>query len=256
MQLDQAPASSADGLIEGLAVLRTAERSQRTLVAESRISLGVRLAGSASVLRGDGWQPLPRFTLTGLHCGSRTVRTEAGGCLVLAHLHPAAAASLGCDARELAGTTLDLASRWPMQELQALADRLIGAPDDAARMALLEAHAAAHFAAGAAADTMAVAAVNLIRAAPAEVRIAALARQLGTSVDTLERRFTAAVGISPKRFARAARLRSAVLSYAADTTLTDVALGAGYYDQSHFVREMQAATGLAPKLLLPAWTFC
>lgn len=137
MQLDQAPASSAGGLIEGLAVLRTAERSQRTLVAESRISMGVRIAGGASVLRGDGWQPLPRFTLTGLHCGSRTVRTDAGGCLVLAHLHPAASASLGWDARALAGTTLDLASRWPMWELHALADRLIGAADDAARMALL-----------------------------------------------------------------------------------------------------------------------
>lgn len=103
---------------------------------------------------------------------------------------------------------------------------------------------------------MAVAAANLIRAAPAEVRIAALAQQLRTSVDTLERRFTAAIGVSPKRFARAVRLRCAVLSYAADMTLTDVALGAGYYDQSHFVREMQAATGVAPTRLLPTWAFC
>jgi AraC-like DNA-binding protein len=256
MHLDQAPASFAAGLIEGLAVLRTRERSQRTLVAESRISIGVRITGVASVLRDGDWQPLPRFTLTGLHCGSRAVRTEPDGCLVLGHLHPAAAASLGWDARALVGTTLDLATLWPAQELQALADRLIGASDDADRMTLMEAAVAARLATGPAADAMVVAAVNRIRAAPAEIRIAALAEQLGTSVDTLERRFAAAVGVSPKRFARAARLRSAVLSYAADMTLTDVALGAGYYDQSHFVREMQAATGLAPMLLLPARSFC
>jgi len=256
MQLDQAPASRAGGLIEGLAVLRTTERSQRTLVAESRISIGVRLAGTARVLRGGDWQLLPRFTVTGVHCGSRNVRTEPEGCLVLAHLHPAAAAALGLEARSLAGTTQDLAALWPAQELQALAEQLALAPDDAARMALLEAHAAARLAAGPAADAMVVAAVNGIRAAPAEVRIAALAEQLGVSVDTLERRFGSGVGVSPKRFARAVRLRSAVLSYAADMTLTDVALSAGYYDQSHFVREMQSATGLAPTRLLPAWTFC
>jgi len=256
MQLDSMPASRADGLVEGLAVLRARETSQRTLVAESRISIGMRVAGSASVLRASAWQPLPRFTVSGVHCGSRVVRTEADGCLVLVHLHPAAAGCLRMDARELAGTTLDLAGLWPGEELLALAGQLGDAPDDAARMALLEAHVAARLTAGPAADALAVAAVDHIRAAPAEARIAALAQQLGTSVDTLERRFTAAVGVSPKRFARAARLRSAVLSYAADLTLTDVALGAGYYDQSHFVREMQAATGLAPTLLLPARTFC
>ena len=256
MQLDQIPASRVDGLIEGLAVLRTTQPSQRTLVAESRISIGVRVAGTASALRGGDWQPLPRFTMTGVHCGSRVVRTEADGCLVLAHLHPAAAAALGLAARDLAGTTLDLAKLWPVQDLETLAARLSAAPDDAARMALLEAHIATRLAAGPVADAMVVAAVNQIRAAPAEVRIAALAQQLGTSADTLERRFTAAVGVSPKRFARAVRLRTAVLSYAADMTLTDVALGAGYYDQSHFVREMQSATGLAPTLLLPARTFC
>jgi AraC-like DNA-binding protein len=256
MQIIPSPASHPGGLIEGLAVLRTAERSQRTLVAESRISIGVRVAGTASVLRGSAWVPLPRFTVTGIHCGSRAVRTERDGCLVLAHLHPASAVALGLDARDMVGATCDLATLWPAQELEALAGRLASAPDDAARMALLEAYVAARLAAGPPADALVVAAVDRIRAAPAETRIAQLAEQLGTSVDTLERRFTVGVGVSPKRFARAARLRSAVLSYAADMTLTDVALGAGYYDQSHFVREMQRATGLAPTLLLPARTWC
>lgn len=256
MQLDQSLASRPDGLIEGLAVLRTTQRSQRTLVAESRISLGVRLSGVAHVLCGATWARLPRFTLTGVHCGSRTVCTEPQGCLVLAHLHPAAASALGVDARGLAATTRDLATLWPLRELEVLAARLESAPDDAARMTVLEAHVAARLAAGPGVDAMVVAAVDHIRAAPAEVRIAALAQSLCTSVDTLERRFTAAVGVSPKRFARAARLRSAVLSYAADMTLTDVAIGAGYYDQSHFVREMRRATGLAPTRLLPEQTYC
>jgi len=256
MQIIPSPASHPDGLIEGLAVLRTAERSQRTLVAESRISIGVRIAGTASLLRGSAWELLPPFTVTGIQCGSRVVCTEPDGCLVLAHLHPASASALGLDARAIAGSTGDLSTLWPMHELQALAERLARAPDDATRMALLEAFVTDRLASGPAADALVVVAVNHIRAEPAEIRISTLAQVLGISVDTLERRFTASVGVSPKRFARAARLRSAVLSYAVDMTLTDVALGAGYYDQSHFVREMQRAAGLAPALLLPVRTYC
>lgn len=256
MQLNASAASRVGGLIEGLAVLRVDEASTRTLVAESRISIGVRLGGSAGLWRGGAWQALPRFTLTGLHCGSRTIRTAVGGVLVLAHLHPAAAVALGVDAGRIAETSLDLTKLWPEQELQVLADALAQAPDDAARMALLEAFVAARLATAPAVDALVVAAVDRIRGDPAEVRIAALAEALRVSVDTLERRFAAAVGISPKRYARAVRLRSAVLSYAANMTLTDVAVGAGYYDQSHFVREMQRATGLAPAALLPAGGYC
>lgn len=256
MQLIPSDVSAPGGLIEGLAVLRMAGPLQRTLVAESRISVGLRIAGSAQQWRQGGWEPLPRFTLTGVHCGSRTIHTSAGGVLVLAHLHPAAAAALGAEARQIADRTWDLSTFWPEQDLQVLGDRLAGAPDDAARMRLLEAAVAQRIGAGPAADAMAVAAANHIRGEPADIRISALAQTLGVSVDTLERRFTAAVGVSPKRFARAARLRGAVLSYAADMTLTDVALGAGYYDQSHFVREMRRATGEAPTLLLPAGRYC
>jgi len=256
MRLDQQPASDPGSLIEGLALLRTSQGSQRTLVAESRLSIGIRIAGSAELLRGENWEPLPRFTLTGLHCSARTIRTSPESGLVLAHLHPAAAAVLGVDARHIVGTTWDLAQLWPARELQALAESLARAADDESRMALLEAWVATRLAAGPAPDAVAVAAVNLIRKAPAEVRMAALAQGLGVSSDTLERRFAAAVGVSPKRFARAVRLRSAVLSYAADMSLTDVAMGAGYYDQSHFVREMQRATGLAPTRLLPGRSYC
>jgi AraC-like DNA-binding protein len=257
MQLNQSAASPCHSLIEGMAVLRTTlQPSQRTLVAESRLSIGIRIAGSAQVLRGTSWDDLPRFTLTGLHCGSRTVRTLPDSCLVLAHLHPAAALALGVEARQILALTRDLREVWPLHELEALAQGLSVGPDDSARMAMLATYVAMRLASGPAVDAMVEAAVNHIRAAPTDVRIALLARTLGVSVDTLERRFTASVGVSPKRFARAARLRSAVLSYAADMSLTDLAVGAGYYDQPHFVREMQQATGQPPSRLLPGRGYC
>ena len=105
-------------------------------------------------------------------------------------------------------------------------------------------------------DPSIVEAVNRIRAARGDVRISEIAAVLGLSVDTLERRFYACVGVSPKRFARAVRLRAAVLACSPGVTLTEVAIEAGCYDQSHFVREIRLATGQAPNRLLGSQNWC
>jgi AraC-like DNA-binding protein len=251
------PRARTPGWIEGLAIVRTAQDGiTRTLVAESRLSVGIRIAGAAQVWRDGGWQPLPRYTLTGVHCNSRTVRTAPGSALVLAHLHPAAAPLLGLDAASLVERTIDLASLWPAPELEVLAQRVALSPNDAERVTCLEDHVTQRLMQTSTPDPAVVEAVNRIRTAPADLRIAGLAQALGLSMDTLERRFTADVGTSPKRFARAVRLRTAVLAYSAGVTLTEVAMEAGYYDQSHFVREMRLATGQAPNRLLIAQTYC
>jgi transcriptional regulator GlxA family with amidase domain len=183
------------------------------------------------------------------------VRTAAHSALVLVHLNPAAAPLLGVDGTRLVDRSIDLGSLWPRAALQALAACIAQAADDEARARCLEAVVAQRLREQAP-DAAVVEAVRRIRAAPGEVRIAALAQALGCSVDTLERRFAACVGTSPKRFARAVRLRAAVLAYSAGMTMTEVAMDGGYCDQSHFVREMRRATGLAPNRLLGAGTFC
>jgi AraC-like DNA-binding protein len=251
------PRAESSAWVDGLAVMRTAQEAiTRTLVAESRLSVGLRITGGAQLWRDGGWHSLPYYTLTGVHCSSRTVRTQPESTLVLAHLHPAAAPLLGVDAASVVGRTIDLATLWPETELLALAGSIAQLVDDTQRAACLEDYLAQRLLLKRGPDAAVVQAVNRIRAAPSEVRIADLANALGISVDTLERRFSAGVGISPKRFARAVRLRSAVLAYGAGVTLTDVAMEAGYYDQSHFVREMRLATGQAPNRLLMAKTYC
>jgi AraC-like DNA-binding protein len=251
------PRAKTSAWIDGLAVMRTAQGAiTRTLVAESRLSLGLRITGGAQVWCDGEWRSLPRYTLTGVHCGSRIVRTEPESTLVLAHLHPAAAPLLGVDAASLVERTVDLATLWPETELRALAQSIGQVVGDAERATCLEDHLAPRLLLMRRPDAAVVEAVNRIRVAPSQVRIAELAEGLGLSVDTLERRFTSGVGISPKRFARAVRLRSAVLAYSAGVTLTEVAMEAGYYDQSHFVREMRMATGQAPNRLLIAQNYC
>ena len=85
--------------------------------------------------------------------------------------------------------------------------------------------------------------------------IADIAADVQVSPRVLQRRFGAAVGISPKAFAVLRRARSALKRVVDDGVGRDVggwsgvALASGYADQAHFVREVARLTRFAPTAL-------
>lgn len=83
-----------------------------------------------------------------------------------------------------------------------------------------------------------------------------VAREVGYSRRRLHQLFDAEVGHGPKtvqRLARFDRARRVVANAsAAGTTLAEVAARAGYYDQSHLVREFREFAGLGPTAWLAA----
>ncbi|UOQ88148.1 helix-turn-helix domain-containing protein [Agromyces endophyticus] len=64
----------------------------------------------------------------------------------------------------------------------------------------------------------------------------------------LAKRFKEVIGVTPKRLARSYRFTVTVLALdvAAPVNWGEVAAGAGYFDQPHFVREFREFTGLTP----------
>jgi AraC-like DNA-binding protein len=79
------------------------------------------------------------------------------------------------------------------------------------------------------------------------VSINDLVKQYYLSERQLERKFAQQVGLSPKTFSRIIRFQQ-VFSLAINaTSLTSLALEAGYFDQAHFVREFKSFTGYSPK---------
>lgn len=83
---------------------------------------------------------------------------------------------------------------------------------------------------------------------PQVPRFGTLARELGVSVRTLERRVRREVGLSPRALRRVLRFRRAfrLLDGAPPGTWTRVALAAGYYDQAHLIREFRRLAGAPP----------
>jgi len=82
----------------------------------------------------------------------------------------------------------------------------------------------------------------------------ALAAEVGLSTRHLERRFVDSVGTSPKRFLRVERLQLALdlRSRRPDWTWGEVAMEAGYFDQTHLVRDFKSLYGASPSNLAPA----
>jgi len=69
----------------------------------------------------------------------------------------------------------------------------------------------------------------------------------GLSRRQVERRCNAYYGSPPKLLARKYRALKAAISLAKGEAITDDLLNEGFYDQSHFIREIKAFTGVTPK---------
>ena len=67
------------------------------------------------------------------------------------------------------------------------------------------------------------------------------------SQSALERHFRGAVGTSPKKLSRLARLHHVCRLWHAGKSLTEIAFTAGYSDQPHLVRDFQLFTGTSPE---------
>lgn len=100
-------------------------------------------------------------------------------------------------------------------------------------------------------DLLARRACEQLIACGGNYRITDLARSLGFSKRTLERRFFDHIGATPKRVSRVIRLRGAILRRADLPSWADVAQTVGYYDQSHMIHDFLELYGITPETLYP-----
>ena len=90
-------------------------------------------------------------------------------------------------------------------------------------------------------------AVVAILAAGGARPIAEIAAEIGIGDRQLQRRFRAAVGLTPKQFARVRRIRGAGLAaLAGDQPWATIAADHGFADQSHLIHEFSQLTGYTP----------
>ena len=176
--------------------------------------------------------------------------TRKDASVIGAHLRPGrAGAVLGLPAGELMDRHVDLEALWGRRARE-LRERLCDARTTSERFAILEAELVSRLDARGAHPVVAYALDTL--ACP-EARVRDIARSSNLSQRKLIELFTAAVGITPKRFGRVLRFhRATALARTAVLDWTRVAHQCGYYDQAHLIRDFRELADMTPRDLMHA----
>lgn len=93
--------------------------------------------------------------------------------------------------------------------------------------------------------------LRIIHQCAGAITVKNLLEHFDISERQFERRFSQAVGISPRSYIRVRRFNQALrlMKTGRYNTLTEVAYALNFHDQSHFIRDLKAFTGLSPKSL-------
>jgi AraC-like DNA-binding protein len=177
--------------------------------------------------------------------------TGGASSVVGVHFRPGgAAAFFGGALPALRNRTELLDDLWgpSARELRERLQALRAASD---RLDLLQAHLLAQL--NATMDPMAARALRALQRDPAAARIDAVQRASGCSPGVFIRRFEAAVGLTPKRYARVLRFGSLLpaLVRQGPRDWAQVAAGGGYFDQSHLIHEFKRLAGVTPSAYRP-----
>lgn len=210
-----------------------------------------------SVFRFESIEALvPRRFRGAVVCGAHDrfiVRGMAGASSVIGvHFRPGgAAAFFGGAVGGLRNQTVLLEDVWGPSARE-LRERLLAAPKVAQKFRILEEELASKMSVRTA-DAMVVQALRALHLDPSAARIAGLQRAAHCSPQIFIRRFEAAVGLAPKRYARVLRFNALLphLVRCGPRDWAQLAVDGGYFDQSHLCREFKRLAGLTPAAYVP-----
>ncbi len=251
-----APREELASLVSSVAIVEAREPAEFIELPETGIVLGMRYAGSATLLAAGSSRVIPDHSVTGLRSTARRVRTSAGG-LVVVKLRPLAArAFLPEPIHLLYGATRPLEDFVPAAVVADVSARVAHADGDAERVAVFQQFLIDHRSRREP-DPVVAEALRVIGQDPGGVRIGTLAMHVEVSQDALARRFRRVVGMPPKAYASLLQLRRACDAFPrARPTLGELAIRAGFCDQSHFIRRFRAVAGAPPGQVLLSDEYC
>jgi AraC-like DNA-binding protein len=129
--------------------------------------------------------------------------------------------------------------------------QLIEAKNERERMTLLTNFLLARFKQAKTRDTLVEESLRFIHTHIGSIHVNSLLEYLNISERQFERRFTQTVGLSPQVYIRVKRFNEAIrlIKTRQFERLTDVAYALNFSDQSHFIRDIKAFSGMTPTSL-------
>jgi len=188
--------------------------------------------------------------VAGAYRGPFLFDTREDSSVVGVHFRPGqAGAVLGLPPGELTDRHVDLEAIWGGRARE-LREKLCAATKTSERFAILEAELLSRLDARRVHPAVAYA---LDALAHPQARVGDIAKAARLTQRRLIELFTAAVGITPKRFGRVLRFhRATALARSATLDWARVAHRCGYYDQAHLIRDFRELADMTPRDLIRA----
>ena len=201
---------------------------------------------------GGAYRVYRRAWISGQHSQFIVIGTEQNASMMGVHFRAGGAFPfLSCPVSELNDDVVELEHVWGPR-VRSLHEQLSEAPSPQEKFRILETMLRAVGKDSMTEDLASSAALAELQMAHDPVSIKLLSKRLGLSQRQLLRRFEEHVGLRPKALARIFRFQNVLKRLEAERKVhwAEIACEAGYYDQSHFVKEFQEMTGLNPSRYL------
>jgi AraC-like DNA-binding protein len=241
------PAPSLQQFVREFIIVESELEFVNTIIPDTAIVMALRLLGKTQQLDGKHEEVLPSMAISGLRKSARMVsyaRTSSN--LLVVFKENGLAAFSKIPAHELFGYSISMYHIFPSSDLDEVSEQLHKAITHLKCIDVIESfllkqrinHKQ---------DLMVETAVDVIKKHNGIIKIKDLADSLAISQDPFEKRFRSIVGSTPKQFAKIIRLKNLIRKYPDIASLTEASYDAGYFDQSHFIKDFRLFTGKAPK---------
>jgi AraC-like DNA-binding protein len=189
----------------------------------------------------------PRYkrTANGLQTRAMTLRPSGPLGVVLVRLKAEEACRvLGCDLADMTDASVELSDIFGDRETSLLEEMLAEAENAEARVARMRQFLRDRAAANRS-DPVVHRAIRALKQDPA-VSMKELASRLDVGERSLQRRFKTLTGVSPKQFARVARMEKVVAARLKGSDWAEIAYATGYNDQAHLINDFRSLAGAPP----------
>lgn len=242
------PSASLQSYLREFILLESDLHFDSTTIPDTSMIMTFRYKGKVAKLGGAREELLPATGISGLRKTVRLFQYEKQTAnLLVVFKEGGINAFSTVSAHELFELNISSDNLFPASQLNELLERLAGAVTDEERINITETFLLARLNTRRKPDLLIADALQSIKRHSGIIRIKELAASLYVSQDAFEKKFRSTVGATPKQYASIVRMKELIRKYPTYTSLTEAAYEAGYFDQSHFIKDFRLFTGRAPK---------
>lgn len=213
--------------------------------------IGFQYRGSLQKIKGSREGNLSISGITGLLDSYQVFKNSADiGTVLVFFTETGASHFFKIPINEIFSESISLDTFIPRSVIETVEEQLAEAGTDNQRIKIVEAFLLSQLQ-HREADLLVSQALSLIISSNGTLRINELAQRLYISQSPLEKRFRKTVGATPKKFSSIIRINS-VISNNGSNNLTELGYAAGYFDQSHFIKDFKTFTGETPEQFFSA----